>query len=732
MKHNKKYNIFGWLAAATLAFTTACSDNVTLDVPQANTNGTNTVTFTIQTPSQELGTRADNNYQGDEEDINTRNKYISDGSDIDLLIFAVYKKGTDENGNETWEPDPEFCKGNQATDIYNEPLGEAQNAIKVTKFPLSIQLVITDTSAEYKVAFWAQSSKTKAYDTKKLHRIKVNYKQADGSWAYNNDELRDAFCAVSDIVEVKKTQEVILRRPLAQINVGTAGWDYEGAAILKPSRVSYVYSSVTLDGVAQYYDILNGKALDQEALDAAIEADPDDFSKTETPAEGETAEIPEDHKATTSATFDFALIPAFIQDTEQQWMGQYKPVDNEEFLQVDVNGNGKIDGYWYKGHTYQYVGWDLYDKYRQDKQTLILIPNGEIGEADNYTLTTPKKMYEQGIMPTTEMYKYLSMCYVLVPTTTITPYNNAEEIHSMLNSVSFEARGSDFDNATVDDPDTPAATDDDSADKTLRKVFTINNVPVRKNWRTNIVGDNFFTNRYKFKLDIVPQYCGDYIYDGWKYGAPDQGNSWNAEVGHTYTLSFDDKGKKESSTDKDKKGNFFTTVYKNPADDQIDGNATQAPTYGTATYNGNTYQYLKKMDSDASIKFTTKSRSTVIIVASQSYRKEGGLQNVSGAIGIDNIELPASSAIQPEEDKYYYVYTVSLPAGEHTITKALPTSYQFGIYYVEVQTSLFIDDETINKDDSFYEKHPKYPEDENEENAGEEEDTEGDEQGTQD
>ena len=138
MKYNRKHNMFGWLAASALLLTTACSDNVALDVAQGDTNGANTVTFTIMPQTQELGTRADG-------DIETGNKYISDGTKADVLIFAVYKKGTDG----TWTPDPEFCKGNLTGGLLSDgALGNAQNAIKVDQYPVTVQLYVTDYDAE--------------------------------------------------------------------------------------------------------------------------------------------------------------------------------------------------------------------------------------------------------------------------------------------------------------------------------------------------------------------------------------------------------------------------------------------------------------------------------------------------------------------------------------------------------------------------------------------------------
>ena len=678
--------MFGWLAAAALLLTTACSDNVALDVAQGDTNGANTVTFTIMPQSQKLGTRADG-------DIDTRNKYISDGSKADVLIFAVYKKEADG----TWVPDQEFCKGDQTGGLLpNGALGEAQNAIKVNKYPVTIQLYVTNYEAEYKVAFWAQNHETTAYDTKKLHRVKVSYKDAE-----NNDELRDAFCAVTEKPfsgATKETQTVTLRRPLAQVNIGTAGWDYEGAAHLKPSPVSYIYSQVKLGGVAQYYDIINETALNQEALNAEIAAHPEDFDEDANA---------DDHKAKIDVTFDFNRIPAFVQAEQSEWSTQYTPVENEEYLQVDVNRNGKIDGY----TKNKYVGWEDYEKYRKGEYNENAEDNEdseEEGEDPDEKIST-KDLFNEGIMPETEMYKYLSMCYVLVPEAEGETGGDAEgdvagaaeeegeeegeanapqQVNSVLSFVEFEAKGikisekdEDADNA-ADDP----TADDEAIDNTLKTVFKINNVPVSKNWRTNIVGNNFFTAVTKFHLDIVPEYCGDYNYNGWEYGPAkgDDNLSWPGEGSHTYSLSFTSS----SFTQKSDDPNFSSPFT-------ISGTLGET-SYGTGTYNGTSYPAALKMNSSGYIKFKTKSRSLVTIVQTDQMFVSKVLTKGQGRIQIDGIELPASSATQPQGSSGIYLYTVSVPAGDHEILK-VPGTYEFGIYYVEVNTSFVIDDKTIYK-----------------------------------
>ncbi|MCH5307500.1 MAG: hypothetical protein J1E37_05415 [Prevotella sp.] len=458
MKRNRKYNLLGWLAVSMLLMTTACSDHADLEAGalQGDPNGTNTVTFTIQPETQSVGRRA-----GAENKIK-----FGDGTKADLLIFAVY-----EYKNEKWVLAEEL-KGKNTTDIEDLQLGDKQYALKVEGFPVKFQLTL-NSGTKYKVAFWAQNSGCKAYDTHDLQAVEVKYENA-----LNNDELRDAFCTTTEEFDggtVDKPIEAILRRPLAQINIGTTGWDYEGAAYLKPSPVSYTHSTVTLEGVAQYYNVLDGKAIVDDT----------------------------DHK-TTNVTFGYAKIPAFINVTDEEWKAAehlYQPFANEEYLKVKL---------FYEDEDYkEYVGWDKYDQFRKD----------------------PSSGFVAGKLPETETFKYLSMCYVLVPeAVSITDINNVN-YGSVLDAVKFETKGIDEEDPNKDKESTP------------KQVFEIKNVPVQKNWRTNILGNSFFVYNNKFIVDIVPDYCGDYNNIG---GTENdwQGRTGNEEDGWQYkgnpNTDFDD------------------------------------------------------------------------------------------------------------------------------------------------------------------------------------------------
>ncbi len=95
---------------------------------------------------------------------------------------------------------------------------------------------------KYKIIFWAQNPNCAAYNTSDLTAIKVNYS------GIANDEGRDAFYAVKEIfVDGGFSQEVILRRPFAQINFGTA--DIEGFEDYGP----LLQSTIEVDGLPDVF-----------------------------------------------------------------------------------------------------------------------------------------------------------------------------------------------------------------------------------------------------------------------------------------------------------------------------------------------------------------------------------------------------------------------------------------------------------------------------------------------
>ena len=581
MKHNRIYHYFGWLALSTLLLTTACAGISDLDVEKPKVSGPNTVTFTIQPQTMTGGMRA----AGDIDTINTRNTVIGKGGQIDVLIFAVYKK--DSEGN--YKIVERYGKGDQTADEkYATKLQEGQTAIDATidKYPISLQFVIED-DGDYQVAFWAQNSKTEAYNTADLTKVKVNYQTTETVGGknqpknyLNNDELRDAFCAVSEVINAntKDMQTVTLRRPLAQVNVGTTGWDYEGAAVLRPGKISYTESTITLKGVAQYYNVLEKKA----------------------------------EKDTTSVSFDYYRLPAFINVDSSEWdrpqIHPYYEKTNEEsmdsirieeFLTVDLDKNDSIKSY---------IGWAAYK-----------------GDADSEP--------QYGELSDTEEFKYLSMCYVLVPEATTT---GATDTGSTVD-VDFTFRGTDLEESTTSEIKT----------KEFSKHVKVSNVPVQKNWRTNILSNGFFTHSTNFILDIVPEYMGDFNYSSQEWG--DTLSSWpQKKGGETYELTFQSKSVDINTKD------FFKC--------NITDGAEKKGQYGNKSYS-----YAMKMNGAAVISFTTETSATVHIVQSNAKddynRGEAWIQFNGKEYGPDSKNVSTTGCTNAR------VYTFDVDAGQHKILR---------------------------------------------------------------
>lgn len=413
-----------------------------------------TVSFNVTPAGRVISTRAED--AGQVHYPNTDGgefPQISDGSKAHLLIYAVYDK--------EHKLLDQYGKGVDASangKIAEEKVGTGQTVLYINKFPtaeIHLRLMRKQT---YNIAFWAQDEKCTVYNTEDLTKVKVDY-----SSAKNNDELRDAFCKVETFtVAGDETRDIILTRPLAQINVGTAGYDFES---LVTNKGKYIYSQISLRGVSQYLDVVSNKVLDKNDL----------------------ASYGITGSATTDVTYDWARIPAYINYEED--LSELPAVEfpenkkdyykyKEQFLRVDLDWDGE-----YK----DYVSLDDVE----DKDT----------DAERY--------------PDTEVFKYLSMCYVLVPAHEVQNDNNktpnAYGTTITVNSVSI-------------------ATDADGNDG-HQFITSLYNVPVQRNWRTNILGRNWFeAPSATFSVDIVPDYNGEWNYKGEENGQ----DKWEDDKGNKY------------------------------------------------------------------------------------------------------------------------------------------------------------------------------------------------------
>lgn len=450
----KLNNLFSWMAASALVLSVAsCQDNAPVqDEPNTFGSGSQVVTFNVKSESS-IGTRADGSH-------------ISDGSQANTLFFQVYE--VDEKGDQLSPNSPAFISSNMD---FTKGYAVLRFSVEPDKF--------------YKAAFWAQHTtevandpETTPFTVTDLRAVKVNYTNAK-----NNDEMRDAFCAASDIFSANSVNEtVILHRPFAQINVGTTMADYSNYAkgnILPTKAIQY--SKIVVKDVYNTLNVLEDKLVTTGA----------DQGKED-------------------VTFDFAALPAYYTLDAKPTLGtgtddKYTKLiytDGEELLRVKLNDPklNKVEWWAAKDEPEQVDDPEKSSMTRQDNgffkyrdQYPTMLSYADESTVDDNTTSklwyrtkgTYDKSDELPQKPEkyylTEEFKYLSMCYVLIPfesgtypttspdkgTTTYDPYYS-----STVSSVDVY-----FAEKYTSDTDTDG-----------RKYFTLKDVPVHRNWRTNILG----------------------------------------------------------------------------------------------------------------------------------------------------------------------------------------------------------------------------------------------------
>ena len=171
-------------------------------------------------------------------------KAISDGQTVDQLVFGV------------------FSGGKEIAEL-------RQNDVPVTagKATVTVQLVKGQT---YTFAFWAQKKGTGYYDTANLSAVKVNYT------GNANDETRDAFyaCKADYTVAGPFTETVVLKRPFAQINVGTSD-----AAAAAAAGIVVEKSEMTVSGAGNTLNLLTGAVSGSVDVSYTVEAIPTETLK---------------------------------------------------------------------------------------------------------------------------------------------------------------------------------------------------------------------------------------------------------------------------------------------------------------------------------------------------------------------------------------------------------------------------------------------------------------------
>ena len=192
--------------SALMLMATSCADDQTSDL---KAGAESTVTITAQLPGN-MGTRA-----------------FADGTKATELHYAVYEKGTTTR--------LAVCKKADGTK------GQLEGTATMTGLQTTISLQLT-TGKEYDFVFWADAPGDNVYMFNSENQtVTVNYANAE-----NNTDNLDAFFGQKKALKVSGNISISqeLRRPFAQINIGTDDFDAAAAA-------GYTVSESTI-GVATY------------------------------------------------------------------------------------------------------------------------------------------------------------------------------------------------------------------------------------------------------------------------------------------------------------------------------------------------------------------------------------------------------------------------------------------------------------------------------------------------
>lgn len=161
-----------------------------------------------------------------ESQIDTRS--ISSGEMVDCLMYAVFN----EDGSE-------LVVSKVTIDNIKTLLDGGNITVSLPK------------GRRYKAAFWAQNSECDAYTVSEDMKVSIDYE------GFNNDELRDAFFGSTNAFKLSgnTSMEVTLKRPFAQVNVGTYPSELE---YVKGIGVEITKSAATISGVADTIDLFDG------------------------------------------------------------------------------------------------------------------------------------------------------------------------------------------------------------------------------------------------------------------------------------------------------------------------------------------------------------------------------------------------------------------------------------------------------------------------------------------
>ena len=238
-------------AIASMMLATSCSND---EFDSLQNGKESTVTFTAQLP----------------DGLQTKSRAYGDGETAKTLTYAVYEVGE----NNTWN--------------LRRELGKIDEPIDMTT---TVQLRLVNGN-KYVVVFWADAPESIYQFDADGMKVAANYYNKTPE---SNEEAYDAFYAVEEInvdgTSLDKT--VYLKRPFAQLNIGTADWEAAKAAGHK----------VTKAGIkVKTYNTLNFQKQDVEG-----EKDEVTFNLANLP--GDEQEFPVEPTTYKYLTMNYLLMP---------------------------------------------------------------------------------------------------------------------------------------------------------------------------------------------------------------------------------------------------------------------------------------------------------------------------------------------------------------------------------------------------------------------------------------
>ena len=146
--------------------------------------------------------------------MDVQTKAIGDGLNVNKVIYEVWHTSADGTRHLVGDGATAVKLYQASEDMVVVPDADGK---KVNRASITLDLLADQ---HYTILFWAQVDGTHVYNTDELTAVTYNYKNAEAYAA--NDERLAAFYAVDFINDgVAKNSKVILKRPFAQVNLGT-------------------------------------------------------------------------------------------------------------------------------------------------------------------------------------------------------------------------------------------------------------------------------------------------------------------------------------------------------------------------------------------------------------------------------------------------------------------------------------------------------------------------------